>query len=58
MYSVLVSSNWTNVSIDWETYTTSYVYDGLNQLVRANDEKSGKTYTYSYSNGNITEQKE
>ena len=37
------------------TYTTSYVYDGLNQLVRANDEKSGKTYTYSYSNGNITE---
>ncbi len=40
------------------TYTTSYVYDGLNQLVRANDEKSGKTYTYSYSNGNITEQKE
>lgn len=40
------------------TYTTSYVYDGLNQLVRANDERAGKTYTYSYSNGNITEQKE
>ena len=27
------------------TYTTSYVYDGLNQLVRANDERAGKTYT-------------
>ena len=40
------------------TYTTSYEYDSLNQLTRVNDEKSGKTYTYSYSNGNITEQKE
>ena len=40
------------------TYTTSYVYDALNQLVRSNDEKAGKTYTYAYQNGNITEKKE
>jgi len=37
------------------TYTTSYEYDSLNQLIRVNDEKAGKTYTYSYTNGNITE---
>ena len=37
------------------TYTTSYEYDSLNQLTRVNDEKAGKTYTYSYTNGNITE---
>ena len=40
------------------TNTTSYEYDSLNQLVRVNDERAGKTYTYSYSNGNITEKKE
>ena len=37
------------------TYTTSYEYDSLNQLTRVNDEKAGKTTTYSYTNGNITE---
>ena len=37
------------------TYTTSYEYDSLNQLTRINDEKAGKTTTYSYTNGNITE---
>ena len=36
---------------------TVYEYDNLNQLVRVNDERAGKTYTYSYSNGNITEKK-
>ncbi len=40
------------------TYTTSYEYDSLNQLTRVNDEKAGKTTTYSYTNGNITEQNE
>ena len=39
-------------------YTTSYAYDALNQLVRENDQRAGKTYTYSYSNGNITSRKE
>ena len=37
---------------------TSYAYDEFNQLTRVNDERAGKTYTYSYSNGNITERKE
>ena len=46
------------LSITDGTYTATYAYDSLNQLVRANDERSGKTYTYSYSNGNITEWKE
>ena len=46
------------LSITDGTYTSTYEYDSLNQLVRANDERSGKTYTYSYSNGNITEWKE
>ena len=46
------------LSITDGTYTSSYEYDSLNQLVRANDERAGKTYTYSYSNGNITEMNE
>ena len=46
------------LSITDGTYTATYAYDPLNQLVRANDARAGKTYTYSYSNGNITEQKE
>ena len=32
---------------------TTYEYDELNQLVRENDEKTGVTCTYEYSNGNI-----
>ena len=28
-------------------YTATYAYDSLNQLVRANDARAGKTYTYS-----------
>ena len=46
------------LSITDGTYTATYAYDSLNQLVRANDARAGKTYTYSYSNGNITEKKE
>ncbi len=36
----------------------TYAYDEFNQLTRVNDERAGKTYTYSYSNGNITERTE
>ena len=43
------------LSVTDGTYTTSYEYDSLNQLTRINDEKAGKTTTYSYTNGNITE---
>ena len=45
-------------SVSDGTYTNSYVYDSLNQLVRENNQKFGKTYTYAYTNGNITESKE
>jgi len=39
--------------------TTSYVYDGLNQLIRENNESAGKTWTYSYdAGGNFVEKKE
>ena len=45
-------------SISHGTYTTSYVYDVRNQLVRENDQRAGKTYVYTYQNGNITSRKE
>jgi len=41
---------------DKDGNTTRYVYDDLNQLVRADDQKSGISNTYSYDvGGNITE---
>ena len=40
------------------THKTTYAYDDLNQLVRENNPKTGKTYTYSYKNGNITQRNE
>ena len=46
------------ISVASGTTAVSYEYDSLNQLTRVNDEKAGKTITYSYTNGNITEQKE
>ena len=37
----------------------SYVYDGLDQLVRENNQAAGKTWTYTYNaGGNITAQRE
>lgn len=36
----------------------SYEYDSLNRLVRENDQRAGKTYTYEYENGNIRKKKE
>ncbi|MBQ6838550.1 MAG: RHS repeat-associated core domain-containing protein, partial [Clostridia bacterium] len=40
------------------TFTSSYEYDSLNQLVRENDQRTGKTYTYTYLNGNVTSKTE
>jgi len=41
------------------TYTTSYVYDTANQLVRENNQEKGYTHTWTYDNaGNILERKE
>ena len=33
------------------TYTTTYVYDGLDQLTRENNQAAGKTWVYTYDNG-------
>ena len=41
------------------TNTTTYVYDGMDQLIRENNQAAGKTWTYTYDNGgNITSKKE
>ena len=40
------------------TFTSSYEYDALNQLVRENDQKNNVTYTYEYFNGNILSKKQ
>ena len=56
-YTYDAVGNITSVSLG-EKYTNSYVYDALNQLIRENNGQIGKTYTYSYVNGNITERKE
>lgn len=46
------------LSISDGAYLLSYQYDGLNRLIRENDERAGKTYTYEYAQGNITKKKE
>ena len=33
------------------TYTSTYVYDGLDQLTRENNQAAGKTWVYAYDNG-------
>lgn len=56
-YTYDAVGNITSVSLG-EEYTNSYEYDALNQLIRENNGQIGKTYTYTYVNGNITERKE
>ena len=46
-YSYIYDNIGNILSITDGTYTSSYEYDSLNQLARANDERAGKTYTYS-----------
>ena len=42
------------MSISDGTYTTSYVYDSANQLIRENNQERGFTHTWEYDNaGNI-----
>ncbi len=38
-------------------YVTTYTYDALNRLTRENNQKAGKTYVYTYANGNLTSRK-
>gem|GEM_PF-2943568 len=55
-YSYTYDSNG-NIStvMDQDGKTTTYTYDQLNQLIRADDEKSGVSTVYSYDvGGNIT----
>jgi len=43
------------VTFPFEPYTTSYVYDSANQLVRENNQEAGKTWVWTYDEaGNIT----
>ena len=37
------------LSINDGTYTVSYVYDGLNQLVRENDQRADTTTVFTYT---------
>lgn len=44
--------NITSIDLNEDEFS-SYEYDALNQLVRANDDQQHKTFTYEYVNGNI-----
>ena len=55
-YSYDAAGNITSITDG--TYLLRYEYDGLNQLIREDDERAGKTYVYEYANGNITKKKE
>ena len=58
-YTYTYDANGNILSIGDGTNTTSYVYDGLNQLTRENNQAAGKTWTYTYdAGGNITEKRE
>jgi len=47
------------LSVSDGTYTTSYVYDTANQLIRENNQAAGKTWTWTYDGaGNIQNRKE
>ena len=55
-YTYTYDANGNILSIGDGTNTTSYVYDGLNQLKRENNPAAGKTWTYAYdAGGNITQ---
>ncbi len=47
------------ISVADGSKTTSYDYDGANQLIRENNQAAGKTWTWSYdAGGNIRQKKE
>ena len=55
-YTYTYDANGNILSIGDGTNTTSYVYDGLNQLKRENNPAAGKTWTFAYdAGGNITQ---
>ena len=57
-YTYTYDDNGNILSVNDSTYTTSYVYDSANQLIRENNQQRNKTYTWTYDNaGNILSQK-
>ena len=50
-YSYTYDDNGNILSISDGTYTTTYEYDSLNQLIRENNQAGGFTYLWVYDNG-------
>jgi len=58
-YRYTYDANGNITSVNDGTYTTTYVYDSANQLLRENNEKAGKTWGWTYDDGgNIRSKKE
>ena len=58
-YTFIYDGNGNIVSVEKNNYTTQYVYDSQNQLIRENNEETGKTWVWTYdAAGNITSKKE
>ena len=58
-YSYTYDANGNITSVSDGTYTTNYVYDTANQLVRENNQATNKTWTWEYDDaGNILNRKE
>ena len=58
-YTYTYDSRGNITAISDGTNTTTYEYDGLDQLTRENNQAANKTWTYSYDDGgNILEKKE
>ena len=58
-FSFNYDSNGNITKVQEDGYTTTYVYDSANQLIRENNEKAEKTWTWQYdAAGNILNRKE
>ena len=58
-YSYTYDDNGNILSVSDGTYSTTYVYDSANQLLRENNQKAEKTTVWTYDNaGNIKTRKE
>lgn len=58
-YSYTYDSHGNILTVTGGGTAVSYVYDGLDQLVRENNQAAGKTWTYTYNaGGNITAKRE
>ena len=50
-YRYTYDANGNIIEVSDGTYTTTYVYDSANQLLRENNEKAGKTWGWTYDEG-------